>query len=328
MPEPNRKDDLVHTPGDDPRWRESYYFSFFDPETGIGGFSSIGKRPARGHAGFVNVIWGPDMPTLVASELDSFDQHDDDHSVAGLTYSGEEPFGAWRLAFDGKLNDGGSEIECDEGALGPTARSGAPKVAVSFDLTFSPAETPYLYSERDEWRDLFDGHIDEVGRVEGEVRIGDRTEKVSGRGGKDHSWGVRDWFKPAEWRWVDLVGSGGPELELWRARIDGEWIGDGALFSGGEAEAITSYSEEVTTSERPRKPRPTGIELEVRAGSGELSMRGDVVRIVPIVFSRDLDGTRLTSWNDRSLLRCETESGAEAWANVEFEALLTGPAGE
>jgi hypothetical protein len=126
MPTPRPNDDRVHEPGGDPRWRESYYFSFFGPEAGIGGFSSIGKRPSRGHAGFINVIWGPDMQTLVASEFDTIEGHDDNHSVAGLRYSAEQPFGPWRLDFQGSLNDGGAALECEHRALGPTGRSEAP----------------------------------------------------------------------------------------------------------------------------------------------------------------------------------------------------------
>jgi hypothetical protein len=323
MAVPRPDDDRVHEPRDDGRWRESYYFSFFDTETGIGGFSSIGKRPAKGHAGFVNVIWGPDIPTLIASEFDTFDGHDDSHDVAGLSYRPERPFGPWRLSFDGRLNDGGSSVECDRDALGPTERSGAPKVEVGFDLTFTPDRPPYLYEERDEWRDLFDGHIDEVGVVEGELRIGGAGHEIRGRGGKDHSWGVRDWFKPREWRWVDVVGAGGPEAELWRANFDdGGWVGDGALFAGGGWEQLSSYSERVSTAERAGKPLPTGIELELGSETHRLRVGGEVVRAVPIIFSREVDGSRLTSWNDRTLVRCRTEGGPDAWANVEFESLL------
>jgi hypothetical protein len=329
MPVPKPDDDRVHEPRNDPRWRESYYFSFFDPEAGVGGFSSIGKRPAKRHAGYVNVIWGPEIPTLIASEFDSFDRHDDSHSVAGMRYRPEGTFGPWTIEFEGRLNEGGSAVECDAAALGTTEASPADKVDVGFQLTFTPDRPPYLYEERDEWRDLFDGHVDEVGAVRGELRIGDRDLRIAGRGGKDHSWGVRDWFKPREWRWVDVLGPGGAEAELWRANFeDGGWVGDGAIFSGAGSEPLSSYSERVRTADRPRKPLPTGIELDLASESQRIRLDGEVVRAVPIIFSRERDGTKLTSWNDRTLVRCRTESGSEAWANVEFESLLVEPAEE
>jgi len=314
-----RRHDRVHEPADDPRWRESYYFSFFDPGHGIGGFSSIGKRPARGHSGSINVVWGPEIETLIASELDSFETHDDRHEAAGLGYESQEPFGSWRLRFDGELNDGGREVECDHAALGTTAASSAPKVHVSYDLTFTPAYPPYLYEHRPEWRDLFTGHVDEVGAVTGELEIDGRRYAIDGRGGKDHSWGVRDWFKAQAWRWIDLVGDGlDAELALWRATFDGEeWVEDGAIFTNGSALALERYRERFTTAPRARKAMPDHVEVAVDAGGRTLEAEGRVVRVVPIFFGREGQ----LSWNDRALVECRVD-GQAAWANVEFETLV------
>lgn len=312
--------DRVHEPADDSRWRESYYFSFFDQRTGIGGFSSIGKRPARGHSGSINVIWGPQIPTLIASELDSFGEHDDTYEVAGLSYESDRPFGSWRLRFEGVLNDGGDGLECDHAALGPTASSQAPKVEVAYDLTFTPSYPPYLYEHRAEWQNLFTGHVDEVGAVAGELRIGGVRHELDGRGGKDHSWGVRDWFKAQAWRWVDLVGEGlDAELALWRATFDGEsWVEDGAIFTDGSALPLARYEEQVTTAPRVRKPRPAEVSIAVEAAGGRrLELSGRAVRVVPIFFGRE----GLLSWNDRALVEC-TVGGLPAWANVEFESLV------
>lgn len=328
MPIPQLEHDRIHQPRDDPRWRESYYFSFFDWEAGIGGFSSIGKRPAKGHAGSINCLWGPGVRTLVASEYGGVEGHTDDHIVAGLRYSSAESFGSWNLDFDGQLNDGGSGVECDHRALGSTGRSPAPKASVRYRLTFTPAYEPYLYEEREEWRNLFDGHVDEIGLVEGELEIDGERRTIRGRAAKDHSWGVRDWFKPAAWRWMDVLAPDGAEVALWRARFDGDWVEDGALYCAGGVEKITSYRERIDHGDRERKPLPTAIEFEAEAGGQRLAARGEVVRVVPIFFGRDVDGRRETSWNDRALVRCETGAGAPAWANVEFESLLDEPAGE
>lgn len=331
MPVPAPKHDRVHPPREDPRWRESYYFSFFDTRLGIGGFSSIGKRPAKGHSGFINVLWGPRISTLVASEFDRVSEHDDVHEVAGLIYAAESDFGPWRLKFDGRLNDGGDGLDCDSAALGPTERSSAPKVDVSFDLTFTPEFEPYLYEERDEWRDLFDGHIDEVGRVTGELRIGSERHVVDGRGVKDHSWGVRDWFKPDAWRWIDLVGEGAPEAALWRASFGGEWVGDGALYGSGGAQALRDFAERIEERAglegRELKPLPEMIELELASDSMQLEGHGEIVRVVPIIFGRETPDGYVTSWNDRALVRFEHDGGSTAWANVEFERLVSGRPG-
>jgi hypothetical protein len=338
MPTIRPEDDRVHTPPDDPRWRESYYWTFFDPEAEIGGFTSIGKRAAKGYTGSINCIWGPAIPTLMATEYGSEKSHTDDYSVAGLRYLSRAPFGPWKLSFDGPLNEGGTGIECDQGALGPTApspvreASTAPKVSVHYELTFTPEHEPYLYEAREEWRDLFDGHYDEVGRVEGEIEIDGKDFEIKGRGMKDHSWGVRDWFKPTDWRWTEVLALEGPAVTMWQVNFGRDSVRDGAIHDSSGVEAVTSYDERVEyadeSAERGGKPLPLAIEFEAGAASHQIAARGEIVRVVPIIFHRDVDGARETSWNDRALVRFEMEHGEIAWANVEFLSLLPDSSNE
>lgn len=322
MTDANGSADRIHPPGPDRRWRESYYFSFYDARHGIGGFSSIGKRAASGHSGSINVLWGPDRPSLLASEYDTFTVLDDHHLVAGLSYASEEPFGPWRLRFDGRLNDGGSGVEPDEAAFGPADGDAVP---VSYDLTFTPAHPPYVYAERPEWAELFTGHVDEVGLVRGTVTVGGQTLEIDGRGGKDHSWGVRNWFAPSQWRWIDLVSDGGPEIAMWRAEFGADgWVGDGAVFAG-TGHGITSYTETVTSADRPAepgKPLPTGFTARIGTAAGEHELAGEVVRVLPVLFTRRVDGRVERAWNDRALVRT-TVDGFPGIANVEFARTVT-----
>lgn len=322
-------EDRVHIPGTDRRWRESYYFSFFDPVQRIGGFSSIGKRAASGHSGSINVIWGPELPTLAASEFDNFTTFDDNHEVAGLVYQLEQPFGRWQIRFNGRLNAGGDGVECDDGALGPAARGGT-TVPVSYDLTFTPSHPPYVYRERPEWSELFTGHVDEVGRVRGTLVIGDRRYAIDGSGGKDHSWGVRNWFAPLAWRWVDLVSETGPHLTLWRASFGpGQWLSDGAIYTDGRLNPLDSYAEELSTASAAdtgrAKALPSALRAELRAGGSDYGFTGRVRRLLPVRFSRAGGDQRVVSWNDRALLECTFDDGTTAWANVEFAELVHKP---
>jgi hypothetical protein len=313
-------EDRVHPPGADRRWRESYYFSFFDSRHRIGGFSSIGKRAASGHSGSINVLWGPDRPSLVASEFDKFDTLDDNHDVAGLTYKAHEPFGVWEVAFDGLLNVGGDGVECDRAALGP---AGANTVPVRYELTFTPTGPPYVYRQRPEWSELFTGHVDEVATVRGTLTIGDETYEIDGRGGKDHSWGVRNWFAPVAWRWFDLVSDDGPQLTLWRAAFQpGEWTSDGAVFAAGPA-PLDGYVETVSTVEVPGRPKPLPrtLRAELTAGGVTRGLTGEVRRVLPVLFTKPGQ----VSWNDRALVECTFDDGSTGWANVEFAELVREP---
>lgn len=336
-------EDLVHPPGEDRRWRESYYFSFFDPVRRIGGFSSVGKRAATGHSGSINVIWGPERQSLVASEFDTFEALDDNHDVAGLRYRAREPFGVWEVSFDGKLNAGGSGVECDRAALGPAGQGGAGAgdagagagpgtVPVHYELTFTPSHPPYLYRARPEWSELFTGHVDEVCTVRGTLTVGEETIEINGRGGKDHSWGVRNWFAPVAWRWFDLVAAAGPdpagprapELTMWRGAFSpGEWISDGAVFSGGAAIPLERYAETVTTLDVPGRPKPlpSTVRAELTAGGHDYGFTGQVRRVLPVLFTKN----DRVSWNDRALVECTFNDGTLAWANVEFAEGLAAP---
>lgn len=316
--------DLVHTPSADPRWRESYYFSFYDPATQIGGFTSIGKRPSKGHSGFILCLWGEDRPTLVATAIDKFADHDNHHEVAGLEYECLEPFGEWAIRFRGDLNDGGTEVECRPAAVAPIGAADLPRRSVELDLVFSRDHQPYYYASAakdDRWRELFDGHIDMVGRVTGSIKVDGETLTVDAAAGNDHSWGIRNWFYPEEWRWMDILTDDGPHLTMWRSRVNGEWFGDGGLYREGGVTALASYSERIDVESRAEKPRPSTIALTAEADGNRLDLRGEVVRAVPVLFTRNESGRRLVSWNDRCLVRFNSGSG---WGNVEFERRLEG----
>ncbi len=102
--------DLMHTP--DPkreRWRESYYFMFYDFNLQIGCFSGIGYRPSKGYSGSAQVMWGKGIPTLVASEYARYEKHNAVHPVAGLNYECIDPFQHWKVDFKGKLNRSGDD---------------------------------------------------------------------------------------------------------------------------------------------------------------------------------------------------------------------------
>ncbi|WP_020500800.1 DUF7065 domain-containing protein [Sciscionella marina] len=325
-------EDLVHAPGAERRWRESYYVSFFDPVHRIGGFSSIGKRPATGHSGFINVIWGPQLPTLVSSEYDTFTTWDNNHEIAGMTYAAQEPFGRWRVTFDGRLNNGGTGAECDHQALGPATENTIP---VRYDLTFTPTHPPYIYSHQPGMTRLFTGHIDEVGTVTGTLTIDGREHHINAIGGKDHSWGVRDWFAPREWRWIDLVMEPGqhthPNLTMWRGNFPenpDDWPQEGALYhQDGTVTPLTDYTDQLTTADRNLKPLPRTMTALATSRDTKLRFTGEIIRVLPALFFRDEADEQLIAWNDRALVECTVDDGVKGWANVEIESLVRAPLG-
>src|SRR5487761_1358539 len=146
--------------------------------------------------GSINVIWGPELPTLVASEFDTFTDFGASPQAAGLAYEQERPFGPWQIRFDGRLNDGGDDVECRAEALG-SASGNAAAVPVRYQLTFTPSHPPYIYRERAEWSELFTGHVDEVGRVRGTLTVGDRSYPIRRRRRQGSFLGRPELVRPA-----------------------------------------------------------------------------------------------------------------------------------
>ncbi|MDO8212417.1 hypothetical protein [Conexibacter sp. CPCC 206217] len=312
--------DLMHAPDlARPRWRESFYFKFWDFNHQLGGDSTIGYRPARGHSGSLNIIWGRELPTLVASELDHAPDHAVPHPAGGLSYEPVEPFGPWRLRFDGRLNDGGSAVGCDPRAVRAADSSSVP---VSYDLLFTPEQPAHIYRENPAWDGLFDGHVDEVGRVTGTLTVDGTTYEIDARGCKDHSWGQRDWARPHGWRWADLLFPEGPEASLWRATFDGdEWLQDGAIYAGGEADPLTSFAERATFAPRDRAPRPQRWSFDLQSARHAITGEAELLRVIPLRFPmRDEHGTAMTAWIDRCLYASTTTDGRHGAGTVEFQS--------
>jgi hypothetical protein len=314
--------DLVHAP--DPereRWRESYYFQFVDFRHGVGGYHGPGYRPKKGYSGVLNVLWGLELPTLVATEKGTYENHDAIHPVGGLKWEVVQPLQKWRIRFDGQLNHGGADPAVPVEAVTAVADGPGEKVDASFDLVFERDKPAYLYREDPRWEGLFDGHIDEVGRATGSLRIGERSWDIDGRGAKDHSWGPRDWGKPRGWRWVDMLFGDGPELTVWRATFDGEtWLHDGAIYTDADAEAVTEFAESLEFAPRPRADRPHAWEFDIRSASHRLSGRAEILRVVPLLFGfRDAEGNRGMLWNDRTVFRCQTDDGRRGYGSAEFQ---------
>ncbi|QEC48107.1 hypothetical protein FSW04_11365 [Baekduia soli] len=316
------EEDLFHEP--DPareRWRESFYFDFYDFKHGLGGYSSIGYRPSKGSFGSMQVVWGPGLPTLGASEYGRYEEHTGHREVGGLLYVPRAKLGTWSFRFDGHLNDGGSDVAVAIPALRGADTPECLSVPVSYDLDFTPDQPAYIYEENPEWDGLFDGHVDEVGRVTGTMTVDGRTYEIDGRGAKDHSWGSRDWSRPKGWRWADILFEEGSQLTLWRATFDGtRWLQDGAIYADGAAHPITSFTEHLTFAPRPRADRPDSWEFTV--GAGEQEMRGtcEILNVVPLLFSmRDERGEKATMWNDKASFRCTLEDGRVGYGNAEFQ---------
>jgi hypothetical protein len=317
------QEDLVHAPADHPVWRESYHFGFGDPATGAFGYATFGKRPHKGRSGFLIAYWAPDVGLLVGQDIDTFESHTNEHDVAGLKTACVTPFETWNVSYEGSLVQAPriGERRFEEARAVP--ESERVRVPVSFEFVWQALDQPFAYTWNPAFRAQFDGRHEQPGSCEGVLTIGDRQSEMAGWCGiRDHSWGARDWFGPASWRWVSATFSRPPHFSLlYTKMMDGTTVIGGAVFDGEGAVPIVDYSETVDEIPAAGKPEPVGAHFVVRdARDRKFALSTNVSAILPIRFHPP-DPPAPVSWNDRCIVTFEAEHG-QGVGEMEFMAAV------
>jgi hypothetical protein len=206
------RDEDFHAVGDDPTWSESYYFYYFDPERDVGGYTRLGFRPHDGWRDAVHMLYLEGTRIGFCYEREAHTREEREVAVGATRLSMREPFGAWRIDFDGATQD------CPDGRVLVTPRK-------------ERAESWCSYTARAGGG----GHFEQFATARGELRMGDRTWPFQGCGLRDKSWGPRPW--------TDQTGAEGREEqgsspfgqgEGWR--VYGSWLT--AMFHPGLAFAV------------------------------------------------------------------------------------------
>ena len=196
-------DEAVHPNGAQSNWNESRYIDFWDARLRVGGWFRIGNRPNEGRAEMSACINLPDgktafmfdRPQIAANTLQSGNQSWEivqPWRVNRVRYTGElmvfdDP---WMLTDPKKAY---STAPRTQGAVDLTCRSSGLQSVMGFDQDH--IERIFLPGQAD-------FHYQHLIHTTGTVRVGERTWAVDGRGGKDHSWGPRNWHAKIYLRWI------------------------------------------------------------------------------------------------------------------------------
>lgn len=295
-------DEYWHEPrSDDPKWRESYYFDFYDPEHDLGYSASIGKRTNKGYIGSITILtWDG---SLYLRKDYGYPTDDGAIQVAGMQYTVEEPHERWRLRQISEVNQ--FESGSDEMRRPPDAfpSDDVPLFSLDLDLTFSAIHPPQYYSptglNEEILSSMFSEHCDQAGRVMGEVTIGGETLSVDTFGERDHSWGVRDWEVYDSWQWISALFDEDFGVNAWRATESRGTAAEGFLHYQGESTPLekvsldTEYQEDGFTPEmltlevvdsHGREVRLTGTTLDEKVAydlkhdSGQLAFKRPATR--------------------------------------------------
>lgn len=196
-------DEGVHTPGDQINWNESRYVDFWDAERNVGGWFRIGARPNARYAEMSACVYLSGGRVAFAFDRAEIDANG--LSAGGQRWEVVEPWATTRVAFAGEMS-----VFADGWILNDPKRAftESPKVAAEVELTCATERLgAAMGQDQDQHRMIFlpgqaDFHYQHMAHVTGTIRLGDEHFEVAGRGGKDHSWGPRNWHAKIYLRWL------------------------------------------------------------------------------------------------------------------------------
>jgi hypothetical protein len=164
-------DELTHPAGSGKLWGESWYFDVAEPGGAWGGYLRVGSYPNLDTGWLWLVLVGDAGPVQIV-----------EHGLALPRQHGAE------LVITGDAAE--CRLRCHTPFDHWSASVRAP--GVSLDLSWRAAAPEYRYEQATRYEQPCD--------VTGELTVRGRTIAVDAPGQRDHSWGVRDWWR-IPWLW-------------------------------------------------------------------------------------------------------------------------------
>ena len=271
-------DEGLHAPGDQINWNESRYIDFWDPVHRFGGWFRIGARPNAEYAEMSACLYLPDGRTAFA-----FDRAEIDGNTVAVggrsgtqTWEIVEPWRTSRVGYTGTMS-----LFADPWALTnpKQAFTDAPKAMVQVDLTCTTEGLEAaMGQDQDQHHLIFlpgqaDFHYQHMTHVVGTATVDGTRYEIDGRGGKDHSWGPRNWHAKIFLRWLTccidddngfmLIRSVGPTAER----------RSGFVWADGEFRVVDGFDMQNHYAGAPNYEL-LRTEVVVRAGGVEWSAIG------------------------------------------------------
>jgi hypothetical protein len=200
-------DEGTHRPSDQVNWNESRYIDFWDRERRIGGWFRIGARPNADYAEMSACLYLPDGRTAFA--FDRAEISGNTLSAGGRsgtqTWEIGEPWRSSQVSYTGSMSlfDDPWALTNPKRAFGESPKA---DVEVSLAVTTEGLEAT-MGQDQDQHHLIFlpgqaDFHYQHLARIVGTATVDGATFQIDGRGGKDHSWGPRNWHAKIFLRWL------------------------------------------------------------------------------------------------------------------------------
>jgi len=287
----------LHVLADHPLSRESVYFSAQDPGSGLRLIATLGVRP-RGVGEALVALSLPGGAVLFGLDCDAARVGPTGFAVGGFS----TVWAPTRLRFEGYL----ARHEGGDFPPGPLPLLLAPRtVSASIDLTFTPSTAAIDFcaslteDQRRRVEPLGNHHIEQAGRWSGVVEIDGRSVVFEGDGGRDHSWGRRDWSALDHSRLFTARFGDDLAIHALAVSVRGHRVEGGFLWRDGRAEGI----RRVEWAPDRRGGAMTSFELEVTTARAErLQLRGVVERSLPVPVALERRPWRLACGRAYALL--------------------------
>ena len=142
-------------------------------------------------------------------------------------------------------------------------------------------------------RDFSFAHFNQHARVRGEIKVGDETFPIDGRGWRDHSWGPRYWQAIYFYRlFVANFPNGDGFMLLKITDKGGATRRVGVLLVDGQYEEILDM-DLLDAVERPK--RSVRVDIGVRTANRKAIITGEIITLAPLRNRRKANGEILES---------------------------------
>lgn len=196
-------DNYMHFPGPQSNWNESRYIDFYDTENQVGGWLRIGMRPNECFAEMSACVNLPDGRTAFHYERAPINGNS--LNAGGQSWLIGDPFRSVVVNYAGPMT-----VLDDPWLLTDpkTAFTSSPRADVRISLrSETEGLDAVMGSDQDHIDQIFlpgqaDWHYQHLCWTTGTITIDDTVYKINGAGGKDHSWGPRNWLAKIYLRWL------------------------------------------------------------------------------------------------------------------------------
>lgn len=319
------RDEGVHDAGGETNWNESRYIDFWDPQQRTGGWFRIGARPNAGYAEMSACVFLPDGRVAFAFERARIDENG--MTAGGQSWDVIEPWRHTRVTFNGAMT-----VFDDPWVLVEPKRAftEGTQLEVDVDLTCTTEGLgATMGQDQDQHRMIFlpgqaDFHYQHMTHVVGTIRLGDDVRAVDGRGGKDHSWGPRNWHAKTYLRWLTCCVDDDDGFMLTRAVGPTAETRSGFVWADREFRVVDGF-DMMNHYSGPPHHELERTDVTVRAGTLEWTVTGRPQQWLPLRHRQRNDaGAEATLRIVKQPAEWVFTDGRSATGHLEYHDLIEG----